>query len=182
MGPGFAPVLGPADRRQRMGPDQKISVAAGAGLLMLRFTGVMKLADRVRSGVDLFASNHAGHHHSQEGDPDHDTANFKHAAPRQSDPFAIGRRIAGEGSKFRRRRTRLALLASPSGRSAQQGHSTTKNPAAKPGGSHTIRLHQCKCGERIWDIKAASVGRLFPFARPCLCLAGRLRRVDWRRT
>jgi hypothetical protein len=69
---------------------------------MLRFTGVMKLSRRVRSGVDLFASNHTGHHHCQEGNPDYGTANFKHATPRQSDAFVIGRRVTGGGSKFRR--------------------------------------------------------------------------------
>jgi hypothetical protein len=70
----------------------------GGIILMLRFTGVMKLSRRMWSGVDLFASNHTGHHHCQEGNPDNDTANFKHATPRQSDAFVIGRRIAGEGS------------------------------------------------------------------------------------
>ena len=67
--------------------------------LMLRFTGVMKLS-RVRSGVDLFASNHAGQHHREKGDPDRDTTNFKHATPRQANAFVIGRRIAGEVHNF----------------------------------------------------------------------------------
>jgi hypothetical protein len=64
--------------------------------LMLRFTGVMKLSHRVRSSVDLFASNHTAQYHCEKGEPDHDTTNFKHANASPSDAFVIGRRIAGE--------------------------------------------------------------------------------------
>jgi hypothetical protein len=49
---------------------------------MLRFTGVMKLSHRVRSGVELFASNHTTQHHCEKYDPDRDTNNFEHVTPR----------------------------------------------------------------------------------------------------
>jgi hypothetical protein len=68
--------------------------------LMLRFSRVVKLSRRVRSGVALFASSHAAQYHCEKGDPDHDTTNFKHATPRQSNAFVIGRRIAGEVQNF----------------------------------------------------------------------------------
>jgi hypothetical protein len=67
---------------------------------MLQLTSVMKLSRRFRSGVDLFASSHAAQYHCEKGDPDHDTTNFKHATPRQSNAFVIGRRIAGEVQNF----------------------------------------------------------------------------------
>jgi hypothetical protein len=60
--------------------------------LMLRFSRVVKLSRRVRSGVDLFASNHAGQNHCQKGDPDHDTSNFKHARLAMSLQLVVGSR------------------------------------------------------------------------------------------
>jgi hypothetical protein len=62
---------------------------------MLRFSGVVKLSHRVRSGVDLFASNHTGHYHYQEGNPDHDTANFNmpHLANQMPLRLVVGSRV-----------------------------------------------------------------------------------------
>ena len=58
-----------------------------AAILMLRFSGMMKLPRRVRSGVDLFASKHTAQNHCEKGEPDHDTTNFKHAMPRHQMPL-----------------------------------------------------------------------------------------------
>ena len=59
---------------------------------MLRFTGVMKLPGRVRSGVDLFASDDAAQNHCEKGDPDHDTNNFKDSRSRHQ--MFLCRRLA----------------------------------------------------------------------------------------
>jgi hypothetical protein len=87
-----------------------------AAILMLRFSGMMKLPRRVRSGVDLFASNHAGHNDREKTDPDHDTNNLKHEMPRRLMPFQLVVRsrtgVRSPGGKFRSS-FRSALTGSP---------------------------------------------------------------------
>jgi hypothetical protein len=56
---------------------------------MLCLTGMMKLARRVRRGVDVFACENTGQYHCEKGDPDHETHSFKHDMPRRVFVFVV---------------------------------------------------------------------------------------------